>query len=159
MQVRIPYRPNKLIMFGVIIVFGFCALAFSYLAIQKETGLSLFRVVSLDPEDASIAFWVMCSVSTLFIVGALFLIYASIANPKNIVFTDSELIFPKKGFSQESIVVIYADISRIKEVSISGTHIYTVYHSTGKLELTSSMVPGEKYYEQFKTELVKRVNG
>jgi hypothetical protein len=101
----------------------------------------------------------MCAVSALFVIGALFLIYVSIANPKTIVFTDSELRFPKKGFNQESVAVIYADISDVNEVSISGTHIYTVYHSTGKLELTTSMVPGKKYYEQVKSELQRRVNG
>jgi hypothetical protein len=40
MEVRIPYRPNKLIMFGVVLFFGACALVFSYLAIEKEAGLS-----------------------------------------------------------------------------------------------------------------------
>jgi len=159
MDVCIPYRPNKLIMLGVILFFCVCGGVLGYIALEGKTGLSLFRIVSLEPNGASIAFWLMSSVCGVFVIFAIFAIYVSYRNPKSIVFSQSELKFPKKGFSKDHIVVRYDEISGVNEVSISGTYIYTVAHSSENIELTTSMVPGKKYYDQFKTELEIRVNG
>lgn len=157
MQVIIPYKPNKIVMFGVAVFFGVCGVVLGNIAVEGQTALSLFRIVRLEPDDAVVAFWVMSIISILFALAAVFFVVYSIANPKEIAFMDKALKFPKNVLGNDYLYIKYDDIGQGSEMSVRGTYIYTVPYSSGKIVLTTSMVPGKKYYEQFKSELAARV--
>lgn len=159
MDIRIPYRPSKTLIVGVIAFFGVCSAVFAYLALAGDRGLSLFRLISLTAEQAVPAFWVLFGLSSLFVVAGIAMLVYSGKNKREIVFKDGELQFPKKGWNRDYIYIKYADIIQADEVKIQSTKIFNVYFQHGQISLPTSLVPNKTYYEQFKAELARRVNG
>lgn len=159
MEVAIPYKPSKLIMLAVFVFCVACTVTLGYIAIEGNTALSLFRLVKLSPSQATPVFWFLAFSSFTFSAGALLMIYYGATSAREIVFRDDTLQFPKKGWNKDYLSIKYSDIVEAGEISISGTKIFSVYFNGGKIDLSSSMVPNKKYYEQFKTELARRAGG
>lgn len=159
METRIPYKPSTLFLLFITLCFGLCAAFSGYIAITSQSGVSLFKWIALDGPHAAMMYTAISSLCFIFMAIGLVLFFLKGSIKKDIIFTDNELQFPKKGLNNDYIHIPYVEIVHTSEVKVNSTNIFSVDHQHGEISLHSTMVPGREYYEKFKSELVHRVYG
>lgn len=159
METRIPYKPSTLFLLFVSLCFGLCAAASGYVAMTKANGISLFDLIVLNGEQATFMYAFLGCLCLCLMTSGLVLFILKYTMQKDIVFTDDELHFPKKGLNMDYVHIPYIEILQTSEVQVNSTNIFNVDHQRGEISLHSTMVPGREYYEKFKSELVHRVYG
>jgi Na+-transporting methylmalonyl-CoA/oxaloacetate decarboxylase gamma subunit len=147
-EIRIPYRPKIIIFLLGIVLFGYGSVHMVSLAATNERGLILNRIIELSPQGATIFYWVISVVGIVFSALAILAILISIFSKREIVITDNEITSPKSAVSRKDITVKFSDIEEIKLQSIQSTKILTIKHASGKLSISSSMLPSTTHFEK-----------
>lgn len=158
-EVRIPYKPNKIIMILAIAFFGACAGFMADIAANNDRGLILNRVIELSPQNATIFYWVIASASMVFVVVGFFALVKSFFTNREIVITETSITSPKSALSKLDVTVNFSDISNVTIQTIQRTRILNIKYSGGKLSILNSMLPNKAAFEELVSQVQARVNG
>lgn len=157
-EIRIPYKPNKVIFTLVIVLFGACAGFTGNVAITNDRGLTLNRIIEFSPLGASIFYWVIAIAALVFVLLGFFALAKSIFSKREIVITNDSIRSPKSGFSKQDVTVHLSDITGIHIQTIQKTRILNIEHSAGTLSIPNSMLPNKALFEELISQLEAKVN-
>ena len=90
-EVRIPYKPNKIIFLLAIAFFGACAGIMGNVAATNNRGLTLNRIFEFSPQDATIFYWVITGAALVFVLVGLLTLAKSITLKREIVISKTSL--------------------------------------------------------------------
>jgi hypothetical protein len=158
-EVRIPYKPNKIIFILAIAFFGVCAGIMGNVAVTNDRGLILNRIFQFSPKGATIFYWVIAGVALAFVLVGLLSLARSIVSTREIVITETSVTSPKSGFSKLDVTVNFSDITNVSLQTIQKTKILNIEYRGGKLSIPNSMLPNKKEFEELISQLQTRVNG
>jgi hypothetical protein len=157
-EIRIPYKPNKILFIFVIVFFGAITGLGWHEAINNDRGLIL-NGIQLSQQQANVLYWFIAGSSLLFVLAGLCILVNSFTSNKEIVISNNAITLPKHGFSNTNITVNFSDITNLTLQSIKRTKILNIEYSGGKpLAITDSMLPNKKTFEELIYQLQSRVN-
>ncbi len=157
-EVRIPYKPNKIIFLLVVAFFGACAGIMGNVAATNDRGLILNRIFELSSQGATIFYWVITGSALVFILVALFALAKSITSKREIVISKTSLTSPKSGFSKIDVTVNFSDITNVTLQTVQKTKILNIEYIGGKLSIPNSMLPNKQAFEELVSLLEARVD-
>jgi hypothetical protein len=108
-----PYRIRWRSLLPVFVFFGGGGVFMSYVASTNQKGLRLFRVIELDPEDASVFKWLIAAGCFAFVALGVVLALQRLFWPMRIVFTPEGIIVPRRQLSWSEILIPYSEIRRV----------------------------------------------
>ncbi len=158
-EVRIPYKPNKIIFLLAIAFFGVCAGIMGNVAASNDRGLILNGIIEFSPQGATIFYWVISFLALAFVLVGIFALVKSMFSKREIVITNDSITSPKSGFSKQNITVNFSDITGISMQTIQKTKILNIEYPGGKLSIPNSMLPSKASFEELVSQLQKRANG
>ncbi len=154
-EVRIPYRPNKLLFVGAILLFGFGSVFFCHLAATNDRGLILNGIIRFSSQGATVFYWVLFAISSSFVAVGLAALVSSLMVKREIVLTATSISSPKNGFTKAVVQVDFSDITGVQLQTVQGTKLLYIHHTGGTLTIPNSMVSGKESFEKL-VELMKR---
>ncbi|HAS6997775.1 TPA: hypothetical protein I7280_23385 [Vibrio parahaemolyticus] len=158
-EVRIPYKPNKIVFILAIAFFAACAGFMGNIALTNDRGLILNRIIEFSPLGATNLYWAVTIAALSFVlVGTLALIKSMFSN-REIVITNESISSPKSGFSKQDVTVNFSDITGVNMQTIQKTKILNIEHLGGRLSIPNSMLPNKASFEELVSQLQSRVNG
>ena len=158
-EIRIPYKPNKIIFIVAMAFFGICAGFMAYVAATNDRGLTLNRMFEMSTQEATIFYWVIASAASAFVViGALALIN-SFLSKREIIISTSSITSPKSGFSKIDVTVNFTDITYMTIQTIQKTQILNIDHSDGRLSIPNTMLSSKQAFEELVSQLQSKMNG
>ena len=150
---RYPVKPNMGSLVLGALFFGACAVFLFWYA-QNTNGL-IVNGIELGPETAAIVLVVLSALSLGFVGMALFALLR--AREQEVVVGTDAITAPASTWRKlPPRVIRYADISSIREQSISGQDMLTIESYSQKVTLVRSHMP-EGAYEEIASALRKRV--
>ena len=157
-EIRIPYKPNKILFVLVVAFFGFCAAYIGNIAATNDRGLILNRIIEFSSQGATIFYWVMSILTLALAVVGIFALAISVFSNREIVITNSLITCPKGAISKKQTTVNFSDITGIYIQTIQKTRILNIEHIGGKLSIPNSMLPNNACFEQLISTLNARAN-
>jgi len=157
-EVRIPYKPNKIIFILTIVFFGVCSVVMVNAAATNNRGLILNRIIEFSPQGATMFYWVIAAAALAFVLFGLLALVKSMKSKREIVITNDSITSPKSGFSKRSITVRFSDIIGIHMQTIQKTKVLKIEYQGGKLSIPNSMLPNKASFEELVSELRARTN-
>ena len=143
------YRPSWKNMALVILFFGFCAVFLGMKAASNVKPLSLFLVWDLSPQGATVFFWVIASVSGLFVTGGLFGIWRRLSRTQRIALDDEGLLLPKSAISNQEIRVPYSGVIGLSITSVAGERVMTIWLKNGTSHgISGSLLPTPRDFDE-----------
>jgi hypothetical protein len=153
------YRPR----WTTIVLCGFffaaCALVIGRQAARNDRGLILWRLIELDPDEATTFYWVLTAFSVGFVAVAALLAYHWTAYRQRLAFGPAALIVPAWRFSRRETEIAYADVHGLSTRTINGQRFLDVIHAGGKYTITASLLPSRGAFDEVCELLAERVRG
>lgn len=158
-EIRIPYRPNKIIFILAIAFFGSCAGFMGNIAATNDRGLILNRIFEFSKQGATIFYWVIAGLSVAFVVLGFFALIKSYTSKREIIISDSSITSPKSGFSKLNICIKFSDITDVTMQTVQKTKILNIDHLDGRLSIPNSMLPNKQAFEELVSSIQAKING
>lgn len=158
-ELRIPYKPNKMIFITGIAFSGIGAGLMGYVAATNDRGLILNGILEFSPQGATIFYLVMAAAATAFVLIAFLALAKFAVSEREIVISEFSITAPKSGLSKLDITVNFSDITDISIQTIQKTKILNIDHTGGKLSIPNSMLPSEQAFDGLVSELQSKLNG
>ncbi len=158
-ELKIPYTPKKLVFIGAIMFFGICSGAMGYVAFTNEQELILSKIFEFSVQGATIFYWVISSVSFIFVVIGFLALVKSFISKREIVLSNEYITSPKSGLSNKYVTVKYKNILSIAIQKVQKTKTIIIEHKDGKLSIPNIMLPNKQAYESILNQLQRRING
>ena len=153
------YKPQWLgITFGAVF-FGFCAIFFAIKAQTINHGVLLDGLIELSIENATVFFWVLSLLSSMFVGASLYSMYFYARQVKNnrIEFASDAIIFPKTPMNPSVRVVEYRTISNLAIVHVKRIRILRVTYIGGSASISSSLVKSDATFDEISSMLAAKV--
>lgn len=157
-EIRIPYKPNKIIFIVIITFFAICAYLIGNIASTNDSGIIINRIFEFSIQNTTIFYWIMSGASSLFVVTGVFVLIKSIVSDREIVISETSITSPKSGFSKLDIMVNFSDITNITIQTIQKTKILNIEHTNGKLSIPNNMLPSNQVFEELFLKLNSKIN-
>ena len=157
-ELRIPYKPNKVIFILATSLFGVCAGIMGKVAATNDRGLILNGLLEFSPQGATIFYWVITAAALGFVVAGTLALVNSMFSNREIVVTNDSITSPKNGLSKQNVTVNFSDITGINMRTIQKTKILSIEHVGGKLSIPNSMLPSKASFEDLVSQLEARAN-
>lgn len=158
-EVRIPYRPKKLVSIAGIIFFGLGAGFMGYVASSNEEGLILFSIFEFSVENATIFLWVILGALFIFVGIGVIALEKSFFSKREIVITNECITSPKSSSSKINITVNFSDIIGITIQTVQKSRTINIAHTDGTLSIPNTMLPNKKVFEDLFEQIQNRTNG
>ena len=158
-EVRIPYKPNKILFLLVIVFFGACTAVIGNIAITNDRGLVLFRILEFSVQEASIFFWVITVIALAFVLVGVAALIKSFTSKREIIISDTFITSPKSGFSKLDITVKFSDVTNVTMQTVEKTKILNIDYIDGRLSIPNSMLPNKQAFEELVSHIQVKLNG
>ena len=158
-EIRIPYKPNKVIFLFLTAFFGVSSVVLVNKAMNNERGLVLNKIVEMSSASASVFYWILAAVSIALSLLGIYSLLKSVAGKLEVVITENSITAPKSGISKKTVEVSYSDIRSMNVQTIQKTKILNIEHVDGKLSIPNSMLPNKESFDHLITQLQSRTNG
>jgi hypothetical protein len=140
------YKPKNFMMLMAILLFGPIAWIAMHEAQTNDQGVILtvskIELISLNPSEATVFYWILCAAAFCFSIGGLFALYKAFTSKATIDLTEEEIILPKGLFSVDKPITIpFIDIICMDLQSINGIRFLTIIHTNGKVSVGDDMLP------------------
>ncbi len=158
-EVRIPYKPNKILFILAIGFFGACAGFMGNIAITNDRGLVLNRIFEFSTQGASIFYWVITVIALAFVLVGIIALIKSFTSKREIIISDTSITSPKSGFSKLDITVNFSDVTDVTIQTVQKTKILNIDHLDGRLSIPNSMLPNKQAFEELVSHIQVKLNG
>ena len=157
-EIRIPYKPNKIVFLLAIGFFGACAGVMGYAANTNSKGLVISRIIEFSTQGATVFYWVIAGLALIFVLLGIYALARSATTQREIVISENSLKSPKNGFSKIDVTVNLSDVSSINIQTIQKTRILNIEYPDGTLSIPDSMLPSKQAFEELVSHVQDRVN-
>lgn len=153
---RYPYRPKTWVMALAGLFFALCAVVLGYMARDNDRGVLINGLISLDTDQASIFYWVMCVLSIGFVVASLFGIVMSLREPREVMVDSTGVTVPAGRWSSDTVTIPFASITDLRIQQVQSQKFLIIRHSDGKHSVVRSMMPSRADFETFAEAVIAR---
>jgi hypothetical protein len=153
---RIPYNPKWGMIALAILFFGACSVFMALEAMNNNAGLIINGVITLDPNGATLFYWVISALGAGFVLMGLLLTGRRIISHQVLDIGTEELLLPWGFMQRKTATIIYADIDKVTEVDVSGQKFIYVTAKGLRYTITASLFPDKKTYEEVKSFLASQ---
>ena len=122
-------------------LFAFCAAVIEWTARTNDRGLIINGIIELEPDSATIFYWVLFAFSVGFVLVAILLGYQRVAFRQRIAFDTSELIAPKSRWSKDEQRIAYREIRSVIRSRVGKVQTLSVEHAGGRVTISSALLP------------------
>ena len=151
------YKPKAGLMALASAFFGLCAAGLATTAHGNAAGLIIDGLISLDPGQATVFYWVVAAVSAAMTLGGVLGVYRAVTSQHKLVLDGSALRVPKSGLSDRVAVIPYHTIASLSVLEIRNRRFLTVTHAGGRVHIAEGMLPGHDALEKVGQVLQERV--
>lgn len=156
MVVRLPYRPNKSIIFLVVFFFAVCAVSLTSLAMSNEKDLMIAQVVRLSPQSATVIYWMTAIAALLFFVVGGFVLVRSVIRKREIVITNESITSPVSAISTRDMQIYFSEVTAVEIQVFRAIRILQIKHPGGMLSIPSQVLPSKADFEELICQLKSR---
>ncbi len=149
------YKPKLTTVLLGIGFFGLCAVI-SVIAAYDNHELMINGIIHLSVYQASVFWWIICSISLCFVLAASLMIVQRFKFKQRIALTSSSLIVPKSRWSESEDIIDYRAIKSLSSEKIQGQRLLHVFHSEGKYTIAASMLSSKAVYDNLCDLLVEK---
>lgn len=133
---EITYRVNRSRMLLMVCAFALSAITLFYFAVTNDRGLSLYRVITLSPIQATLFYWGMGAVSGWLTVMAVVGLSTGVASRDHqIRLTPAEFTAPRGYFLRKPVTLPLYGIYKTRVHSANGTRYLNLKTVHGKINI------------------------
>lgn len=153
---RIPYRPK--ILATVLACIFFAVTAYVLSGVATEGGAISIGFIEISSQYSVYIYWSLVVASLVFVAIGLISIIVGITSQHHLILTGTEFSAPRHILSRNPDVI---PLSSIKQCTVSGSgrnRLIIVYHQSGEISISETMILHEGAFDQFHDELTKAVS-
>jgi hypothetical protein len=128
------------------VLFGACAAFTAYKAATNDAGLILNGIITLEPAEATVFFWVIAALGAGLVLLALLLTTRRITSPHVLEIGTDAMLLPHGLFQMHTSRIPYSDIQGISEVELYGQRFLRITAAGQRYTITSSLLPDADSY-------------
>lgn len=136
--------------------FAAIAVFMSNEALTNDRGLILNGLIELSVRGASIFYWTVAAVGSVFVAAAIPLFIAGLVSRSVITVTVTELAAPRTALSRHVIVIRLSDIKQVAVQTVQKQRFLKVHHCGGNLSIAQSMLPSATAFDELHAVLLDR---
>lgn len=157
-DIKLPYKPNFLMLLFVIVFFSSCALILANVALNNDRGLVLNRIFEFSTQGAALFYWCLTGAAGIFVILGVIGVIFGLTSKNEIILTENKITAPKSGISKKLISINYSDIKDLSVQSVHKQKFLNIFHQGGKLTIPQSMLPNKQAFEELIALLSAKVN-
>lgn len=142
------YKPKWTLIVLCALFFGLAAVVLGVKAASNDRGVIINGIIELDPDGATIFYWVLCVCGVGFVAISAFLAYHRLTFHQRLAFGPAAVILPRSRWSAEDKVIAYRDISALSTARIYGQRFLYVTHAGGPSTIMASMLPSKAAFDE-----------
>lgn len=152
------YKPKNKLIIMTILFFGVCTAVLYHKAKTNDRGLILNGIIEFQENGAATFFWILTACSAIFVILGIIMIIQKIKKNIPITISDDQISIPY-GFVKKTIYhVLFKDINRIEEASISGQEFLYIYTEDKRHYITKDMIQTKDEYNEIVETLTNQLN-
>lgn len=140
-------------------MFVFAAIFLAKAALDNNRGLIINGIIELSENGATNFYWILCFLSSCFVIAAIALIFHRLKFRQRIALTSTGIILPASRWSAQEKFIEYQNISNLLLTKVNHQKFLEVLHSEGKSIINASMMPSRKAFEEISNALSKKITG
>ncbi|QVL31259.1 hypothetical protein KIH39_20790 [Telmatocola sphagniphila] len=151
------YRPKFKTILIMLILGALGAIFASSKAVHNNRRLIIFRIIELDPSEASIFYWILAAFCAAIVLTSLALTYHRMTFHQRVVIGPQSIIVPASRWSHEEKEIEYRNIINLSRSEINKLLIIYIMHTGGKNHINADFMPSKAAYEECCELITSRV--